>query len=110
MELANRNPEISLIFNQLQFRPSPQQFELLRSRLSAVEGVKSIAVHTDWLFRQQLVAVFQDDIAPHEMLRKMAVALRGLAPDPTADIQAHELADDEVVEYASSIDAAEVTA
>ncbi len=109
MELANRNPEISLIFNQLQFRPSPQQFELLRSRLSTVEGVKSIEVHTDWLFRQQLVAVFQDTIAPHEMLRKMAGALRGRTPDPAAKIHGGEPVDDEATEYANSVDAAEVT-
>ena len=78
MPFCRSNSEITLLFDRWNFRPSPQQCELLRSQLRTIEGVTAIQIGTDWLRRQRLTAVFQSHIAPAVMLRKMAVALRGL--------------------------------
>ena len=82
MQLARRPPEITLLFDHLDFRPSAEQSEVLRSTLSAVEGVISVLVNTDWLRRPQLTAVFRHGMAPSVMLRQMAAALRRLRTSP----------------------------
>lgn len=78
MQLTRRHPEITLVFDHLDFRPSALQCQELRRKLSTVEGVTSVQIHTDWLRRQKLTAVFQYGIAPSAMLRQMAATLRGL--------------------------------
>lgn len=97
MQLSRRHPEITLVFDHLDFRPSAQQCQELRRTLSTVEGVTSVQIHTDWLRRQKLTAVLQDGIAPSVMLRQMAATLRGLRSsasktyDPTAKTIAAEI-------------------
>ncbi|MDB5335712.1 MAG: hypothetical protein JWN70_1331 [Planctomycetaceae bacterium] len=78
MQFPSGDAEITLIFDHLEFRPSPSQCEVLRSKLECVNGVMSVQLHTDWMRRQLLTVVYQRDIAPDVMLRKMAEVLRGL--------------------------------
>ncbi|MES2791487.1 MAG: YbaN family protein [Planctomycetota bacterium] len=90
MQFSKCNPEITLIFDDLDFRPSREQFEFLQTKLREVDGVTSVEIHTDWLRRQQLTAVFRHDVAPEVMLRKMASALRGLTSGPATNGAASE--------------------
>lgn len=93
MQFPSGDAEITLIFDYLEFCPSQSQCEALRSKLAGVKGALSVQLHTDWMRRQQLTVVYQRDIAPDAMLRKMAEALRELPGTGSPDNNACSVSD-----------------